>query len=156
MKLSEWANVAEIISAIAVVVSLLYVGYQINLNTQEIRVANRQELVTRAHTATMTWATSPELVRTLVKATKNEPMSDEERLMFTYAVRAVLYDVQEAFLLHREGRLSQKYWETRISLIKGYLSSNASLKIYKDQKVAGVLHSDFVNWVDATLDGGAT
>ena len=39
LKLSEWASIAEIIGAIAVIVSLIYVGYQVNDNTSAIRSA---------------------------------------------------------------------------------------------------------------------
>lgn len=156
MNLSDWANLAEIVSALAVVISLLYVGYQINLNTKEIRVANRQELVSRAHSATLTWATSPELIGALVKASRNDELSDEERLYVTYATRAVLYDVQEAFLLHEEGRLSSEYWKTRSSLIKAYLASDVAKQIYREQKAVDVLHQAFVDWVDKTIDDNAT
>ena len=39
LKLSEWANVAEIVGAAAVIISLVYVGYQVNDNTSAIRSA---------------------------------------------------------------------------------------------------------------------
>ena len=39
LKLSEWASVAEIVGAFAVIVSLVYVGYQVNDNTSAIRSA---------------------------------------------------------------------------------------------------------------------
>jgi hypothetical protein len=52
LTLGEWASIAEIVSAVAVVISLIYVGYQINQNTEEVRASNRQELVDRAVDAT--------------------------------------------------------------------------------------------------------
>ncbi len=39
MQLTEWASVAEIIGAVAVVISLICVGYQVNDNTSSIRSA---------------------------------------------------------------------------------------------------------------------
>ena len=42
LKLSEWSQLAEIVGAFAVVVSLLYVGYQIQLNTTERRMTELQ------------------------------------------------------------------------------------------------------------------
>lgn len=152
LKLNEWAHVAEIVSAIAVVVSLLYVGYQIKLNTQEIRAANRQQLVNRAHTAVISWATSSELAGLIVKSRNGEPLSDVERVQLDYALRAVLYDVQEAFLLHREGRLSGGYWRTRQALVLGYFSTPAARERYQQQKSIGVLHEDFVAWLDDALE----
>ena len=37
LKLSEWANVAEIIAAMVIVISLIYVGLEVNQNTQALR-----------------------------------------------------------------------------------------------------------------------
>lgn len=39
LNLAEWASVAEIVGAAAVIVSLVYVGYQVNDNTSAIRSA---------------------------------------------------------------------------------------------------------------------
>ena len=39
MKLSEWASVAEITSALVVVVSLVYVGFQISQNTAAVKAS---------------------------------------------------------------------------------------------------------------------
>lgn len=37
LKLSEWANIAEIIGAFAVVISLIYVGIQVNDSAGAVR-----------------------------------------------------------------------------------------------------------------------
>jgi len=39
LKLAEWASIAEIIGAVAVIVSLIYVGLQVNDNTAAVRSA---------------------------------------------------------------------------------------------------------------------
>ena len=40
LSLSDWASLAEIVGALAVVISLVYVGVQISENTIEVREAN--------------------------------------------------------------------------------------------------------------------
>lgn len=42
MKLSEWASIAEIIAAVGVILSLIFVGMQINEGNQETRAATLQ------------------------------------------------------------------------------------------------------------------
>ena len=44
-KLQEFALIAEIVGAIAVVISLIYVGLGVRQNTDAIQVANHQALV---------------------------------------------------------------------------------------------------------------
>jgi hypothetical protein len=113
LKLSDWASVAEVVGAIAVVVSLVYVGIQINGNTIEVRAANRQELVNRSFAATSRVVENPVLAGILVKVAEGQALSPQESMQYSYFVRSMLYDVQEAYLLYREDRLSDGYWETR-------------------------------------------
>jgi len=47
-QLSDWASIAEIISALAVVASLLYVGFEIQRNTKVGLASNRQVIAARA------------------------------------------------------------------------------------------------------------
>ena len=42
MTLQDWSNLAQLIGAIAVVISLFYVGYQIKGNTSAVRSATAQ------------------------------------------------------------------------------------------------------------------
>jgi len=42
MKLSDWASIAEIIAAVGVILSLIFVGLQINEGNQETRAATLQ------------------------------------------------------------------------------------------------------------------
>ena len=51
LKLSEWANLAEIIGAFAVVVSLLYVGIQVNDSASAVRSASAND----ANVALQNW-----------------------------------------------------------------------------------------------------
>ena len=153
LQLSEWASFAEIISAIAVIISLLYVGYQINENTGEVRAANRQQLVNRAHSATMGFATNPEIAGVMAKVAEGRELTPLEQSQYAFSVRAVLYDVQEAFLLHREGRLSEEYWKTRTALILDYLAQTPARDAYLQVKSRGLLHSEFVKWLDRAREG---
>ena len=45
LKLSGWASIAEILGAVAVVVSLLFVGFQINDGNREARAATAQAVL---------------------------------------------------------------------------------------------------------------
>jgi hypothetical protein len=42
LKLSDWANIAEVLGAVAIVVSLIFVGMQINQGNRETRAATVQ------------------------------------------------------------------------------------------------------------------
>ena len=150
-KLSDWASIAEVVSAVAIVLSLLYVGYQIRENTIEVRATNRQELISRAMSATENSA-SREISEVLTKAFDGSDLTAVERTQFGYIVRTVLYDVQEAYLLHAEGRLDEAYWNTRASIVLQYLGPTVARAIYHRDSSIGALHPDFVSWLDNALD----
>jgi len=57
MKLEKWALIAEIVGAAAVVMSLLYVGYQIQLSTSERRDASIQAITSRDEQIAFIYAT---------------------------------------------------------------------------------------------------
>jgi len=44
LKLSEWASIAEIIGAFAVVISLLYAGVQVNDSASAVRSASANDV----------------------------------------------------------------------------------------------------------------
>jgi hypothetical protein len=151
LRLTDWASIAEVVGAFAVVLSLVYVGMQVRDNTAEVRAANRQHLVRRAHTATIGIGTSPELATAFAKVASSETLTPREHVQYRYFVRAVIYDVQEAYLLHQEARLDEEYWRTRSALFDAFMAQEVALSIYRSDKDLGLLHKDFVTWADNSL-----
>ena len=152
LSLAEWASVAEIIGAVAVVLSLIYVGVQVQENTSEVRVANRQALISRSGLAVGNAAANAELALALSKPAEGEPLTPAELAQYQYFIRGLLYDIQEGFLLHQEGRLDDEYWRTRAAIVLAYLSQEEARAVYQSNKVLGVLHSDYVRWLDRALE----
>jgi hypothetical protein len=154
LRLAEWASIAEVIGAVAVVVSLIYVGIQVRDNTEAVLAANRQQLIGRGHTAITSIATSPELAAAYAKLARGDKLTPAEQMQYAYIVRAMLYDVQEAFLLYREERLDEEYWKTRAALFDAYMKQELARNIYDRNKSLGILHSEFVSWADLALEEG--
>jgi len=142
--------VANVVSAAAVVTSLLYVGYQIRENTVEVRTNNRQQLINRSMSATTTF-TSPDVSVVLSRLRAGEELTPVELTQLGYIIRTLLYDVQEAFLLHREGRLDNTYWNTRVAVVLAYMEPTAAREIYRRDASIGALDPDFVQWLDGAI-----
>ena len=86
LRLSDWANIAEVIGAVAVVASLLYVGVQVQENTREIRATNRQQLVGRAHESTNRFAVNPQLTTIIAKVADGDSLTASEALQYGYLI----------------------------------------------------------------------
>jgi len=151
LTLSDWASIAEVIGAIAVVFSLLYVGMQVKANTDEIRASNRQNFVNRSAQATSNVATNPELAAAFAKVDAGTTLTPTDLMQYQFFVRGLLYDIQEAFLLHREGRLDDEYWETRAAIVLAYMAQMQARDVYQRDRALGVLHADYVSWLDQAI-----
>lgn len=151
MKLNEYALVAEITSAIAVVISLLFVGYQLREHTEEIRASNRHQVTSMAMSATLSASTNPGLALAILKAGAGDELTPTEMSQYGYFIRAMLLDIQNAYLLNQEGRLDPQYWETRSALVLSYLARPLTLEIYNRDKALGTLDSRFTQWLDEQI-----
>ena len=152
LSIQDIGAIGEFISSIVVIITLVYLAVQIRQNTLEVRTTNRQQLLNRGHRATMQIAENPGLADVMSKAGTGEDLTRTERMQYALVVRGTLYDVQEAFLLFQENRLDQKYWVTRTSLIKVLMRDKAAKNVYRGTKANGMLHEDFVEWLDTYLE----
>ena len=112
MELKKWAYLAEIGSAIAVVLSLLYVGYELNQNTNAVRASNWQALLDYAAAADMVVLQNADVASIVVKGESNyNDLPEEEKYRFDmYALNLFNY-FEAAHLYHQQGLLGDDVWE---------------------------------------------
>ncbi len=111
MNLSDLANLGQIIGALAVVVSLIYVALQIRQNTNAVRSAVAQ--VVHEHFAS--WyhllAADAELSQVAVNGLQDyASLSERNKARFIATFMAFLSYSQNAFLKWREGLLEPPLW----------------------------------------------
>ena len=83
IKLAELAQIAEIFAAVAVVVSLLYVGMEVQSNTAAVRGAAMQAIATTDADALMTVAADADLSE-IVRIGQMNPSQLSEADAFRY------------------------------------------------------------------------
>ena len=111
MSLNDLANLGQVIGAIAVVVSLIYVALQIRQNTNAVRSATAQTV----HEHYAKWyhlvAADDELAKIVANGLRDyESLSEHERVRFVATFMAFLSYTQNAFLKWREGLLASPLW----------------------------------------------
>lgn len=109
--LRDYALAAEIIGAIAVVVSLIFVGLSVNQNTRAVMVANHQALVAMDQDTT-NWFQDPAFAATWeIARTDVDGLSPIEwRQVFSYT--AGKFNAWEfAFLTHDSGMMADNIWD---------------------------------------------
>ena len=111
MNLDSFANIAEIIGAIAVVVSLVYVGYQIKQNTNAVRSSVHQSLIDHVTATEGLVLTDEHLAEILIKADSHaSDLTPTERLRLEKYITLEFVNWENAFLNWRLGLLDDRVW----------------------------------------------
>jgi len=116
--LQDWASIAEILGAAAIVISLIYVAYEIRENTMALWVASRQALAAGDLTYFQT-AIDPSIVaQGLAKDRQGVELSDleESQLIQRQALNYRIFE--HAACLNRMGALEPVEWERYSRIIQ--------------------------------------
>lgn len=112
MKLKEIALIAEILTAIAVVISLIFVGIQVKhsaeetaRNTRVVETNAYQNLVEQYNTITLASATNPQLAELLARG---EPDSPQERRQLDSLFLSYFRHGELAFLQFENGLIEEE------------------------------------------------
>ena len=111
LTLSSWASIAEIVSAIAVVLSLIYVGTELRGNTRAVEAATLVEVnkIAREHLL-LVWS-NPEASRiSMIGDEDLSQLSPEERHRYYWNVRSFWLGMQTVFRQHDLGILPDEEW----------------------------------------------
>ncbi len=152
MKLQEWASIAEIIGAVAVVISLIYVGIQVNDGAGAARSASAND----ANVALQEWymevgsdqQTSALLYRGLLS---EQALPDDEEFQFLIMTHGFFLAVQNSYLLAQEGTIDRELRDSLQNAIAGIQNLPGMGRYWRQRK--SYLHAGFVEWVEETTAG---
>jgi hypothetical protein len=115
MTLQDLANLGEVIGAIAVIASLIYLAFEIRQNTRAMRRAATQDIHRSLNDQTRCLVESPDLAALYFRASQRpEELTGEERFRFQFLLAYVFSNFELAIEYYREGLLSD-------DMIEGYV-----------------------------------
>jgi hypothetical protein len=133
-KLSEWANIAEIIGAAAIIISLIYVSIQVRDNTNAIRSAATNDAATAMQSWYMTTGSSEQTSMVFYHGmTAPDTLNREQMFQFIMITHAAFLGYQNSFELAEQGTLDA---EIRDSITNTLLATKdlPGYKIYWRQR----------------------
>lgn len=153
-KLSDWASVAEIIGAAAIVISLIYVGIQVNDSTRAVRSATAND----AAALTTSWyvEVGSDAQRGGVfydGITSFESLSPKETFQFLMIMHAVMLPFQNAYYLSQEGTLDIEVQQSLTSGIRSVTDSPGFQHYWRIRRE--LFRTDFADYVDNLISTGA-
>ncbi len=111
LNLAEWAELSEIIGTVAIVITLVFVGYRINQNTAAIQASNENFLYQLQFARISAVINSPGMASIYVKRNRNEDLSVEEGERYYWDRVLEIGTWEIAFIRHRDGIFSSEQWD---------------------------------------------
>jgi hypothetical protein len=112
LSLSDWASVAEVVGAIGVIVTLLFVVQSINKNTAAIETNAESEFLDAWRNAVqIPFYTNERLAEIQLKVHTNEQLTPVEAKMWENSLRALFDTWSQGYAAYRTGVMSQETWE---------------------------------------------
>ncbi|MDH4109400.1 MAG: hypothetical protein OEW35_13890 [Gammaproteobacteria bacterium] len=151
LKLPEIASLAEIVGAFAVVVSLIYVGVQVNDSNRAVRSAS----INDSNVAVQEWymqigsdeQTSRLFYRSLMS---DQVASNEEEFQFLMMFHGVFLAFQSSYLMAEEGTIDAELVDGLTGAILAVKETPGMQRYWRQRRTT--LHPRFVRYVDELLE----
>ena len=111
MSIQDWGAIGEILGAIGVIVTLLYLATQLRQNTKAMKSATVQ---TYNQTAMNISDFMSDHARMFTKQWEEEELSPEEELRFNMFAMKLFYQMESIFLHYREGTVDRDLFDSRM------------------------------------------
>ena len=133
--LKELANVAEVIAALAVVVSLVYVGGEVQSNTAAVRGAAMQAIATTDAEVLMAIASDSALSE-IVRVGYEDPsrLSQGDAFRFSLFMRQFWLTFQNVYKQAELELVDPSVWESYVSVICGMWTRPGVREVWPDHR----------------------
>lgn len=135
MSLSDLAALGSFVSGVAVLISLVFLYFQLRQIGEQVRQAERNQRATIAAarasrtTDAMLCLCQPAMADAFTRASSGDPnLTITEWQQCNALARAAFVNAEDTFAQHRNGLIEENAWRTFVNLF-GYTSSNAAFRV---------------------------
>ena len=147
--LEEYALAAEIIGAIAVVISLIYVGTSVSQNTNAIQVSNHQALIALDMDKN-DWLRDPEFAAIHEIATEDlGSLSPVQWIQYSTFVANTFNVWEFAFFTHNNGMMDDNIWDGYGGYYRSVLAQESHQQFWREGREG--FSPEFRSYVDSVL-----
>ena len=147
MTLQDYAAIGELIGALAVVISLIYVGYQIRQNTRVNSASARHAISEFALEFSKFNAAHADR---LAKVMQETELDEADRLFRWWCHMQIILHAETYYHHYQMGMLPQTHWQGYVHYVTGYLASPGMREFWAD--VGPAFSSDFSAWIDEQFE----
>ena len=149
MTFERWRILFEAVGLIAIVLSIVFLGFEVRQNTQAMRAAAIQDTTDVARQQLLMLATDRETHRIEMLGHEDpEQLTPEERRRYVYIIRSFWFGMQGLYRQWQLGVLPEEEWNVMTGTICSELSTTGVQSLWSQQR-EGALIPEFVAFVDA-------
>lgn len=147
--------IADLLSAVAVVVSLLYVAAQLKASTRQARLDAVRDLAVRVSDVSLAVASTPELGQLLVQGGADpDDLSPGDQARFRGLMNSLFRGFEQQYLLRREGALDDASWGAVERMIRDWMGLPGLQVYFRDR--GDWYTTDFLEYVTQAAGGALT
>lgn len=150
-KLSDWASLAEIVSAIAVVVTLIFLIIEIRGNSEAIRADMQINVSGRTISLIQANIANSTVLEAMARESQGEELSFIQDHVLNQAFGARMKLAEESFIVFRDGNLDEDVWLTRAELALDVLANEHDRRRWEARRESGWYVQGFVDFMDSEL-----
>lgn len=115
--------VAELLGALGVIGSLIYLATQIRQNTESVRMTSHHGVADQFQRSNLAVVQDPEIAELLTRGLVDASgLSEAERIRFDGFLLAIFRTYEELYQLHRKGLVDPELWGSREQSMVQWLS----------------------------------
>ena len=148
LTLGNLAHLAEIIGAVAIVISLVYVGQELNANTAAVQAASLQSVTNASSVSMLAVVENEDFARIRVQAMRDpSQLSETEQLRWFLYQRQMWLHFQNVWQQWELGTLDNGIWEGYQRVICRDLLADEEARQQWQETHAFALSTEFVSHV---------
>ena len=148
--LETLANWGEFLGGTAVFLSLIYVGFQIQLNTAERRTDSIQSITAGNRELALIYVNNNDAGVAWHKMLDREELTKRELDIMSDVLYANLMLLEETYSKYQQGYIDRDFLDARVASQKILLSPQLR-EVYELMKQARIYSRPFVEWLDDEL-----
>ena len=134
ISLSDWAKVAEIGAAIGVIITLIFVGLELQNNAKATEAATRQAALQVGLEYLSLRVDSSVLARAHAKKNNGEKLSPDEKYQLVHEQYINFAGFSHNYYQYRQGFLNSDEWSRRRNIVESLINTNPYSQIMWEQK----------------------
>lgn len=116
--IQDWASIAEIAGAVAIVVSLIYVGFELRENTRAVEAQTRQAFAAQDLAFFESALDRTVVARAIAKLQSGKKLSELEQSQLETREHLNFRIFEHAYYQYQKGTLEQSEWDRYAQIIK--------------------------------------